>query len=1040
MSLKPLIISILSFLFFTVAEAQQIFNYRFINFTDKDGLADKYIYSITQDKKGYMWFGTGIGLYRYDGHSFKIFRSTADKPGRTISNILQSVYCDRNGILWLGSLNTLQWYNPEKGIFWSPDFNKPGIKKLADAYISNITEDKKGNVWLATNKDFFYRFNKEDSSFQSYRDIFPAAASKNTIKILEAGNSLWAVHSEGLYQFTKSSKTVSFYPFPSNNIGNTFTGKNENIIWLTTYGNGLQQFDCVTKKFSPAGDFNSSLLKNNLFCGAEDKKGNAWIGSYSLFSIDNKTNTLSMIQGKKESEFDLSASTLSKLFFDRENNLWIGSFNGLSMLPWQNQQVQAVPMLDNISKNTIEPTGVYEIGKNKDLLITNTTSKGLMYYDATKNELTTIINKYGGAITGIVTTPDGSLYASDGINYFQFLPETKTLLPFILKDQDGKPIAGAGRSCFDNNGNVYISSANNGFYSWSLSDNKLVHYNRWDIDKEIAPGTDNNMYPCLADSKGNIWFSSGSGIYEYNAANKNYNHYLVSEYSGVPLATETRFIAEDKQGHYWICTLNNGLYELYFDKGKETVKNYNKNSGNGIPSDYCLKIKPDNKDSSLWISFNTGIAKFDPVSKKVITVFNKQRGLFKDDAHTFSITGNNELVLLYFGWMNKINFNSFAYNLSAPQISFNSIKVFDKEYVYSIDNEKPVLHLKHKENFLQFEFSALEFNNSNQNKYAYQLEGADKDWIYSENRNSVTYSGLKDGTYWFKVKAANNDGVWGEEKRIKIIISPPFYATWWFILSGLLLAAGIVYLWNRHLISQARKEEKLKTTFQQQIAEMEMKALRAQMNPHFIFNSLNSIQKYILKNDHFAASQYLTKFSRLIRLILDHSNQNNILLSSEIELLKLYVEMESIRFDNKFDYAINIDSGINTETVEIPSMLIQPYIENAIWHGLLHLPAGETGNEVKGKLNIHIALINENNIKVTVEDNGIGRERSTELKSKQVLKKKSYGMQITEDRIAIINRVQHINAFSTIIDLKNKDGTAAGTKVILDIPVKRVTQ
>jgi LytS/YehU family sensor histidine kinase len=324
------------------------------------------------------------------------------------------------------------------------------------------------------------------------------------------------------------------------------------------------------------------------------------------------------------------------------------------------------------------------------------------------------------------------------------------------------------------------------------------------------------------------------------------------------------------------------------------------------------------------------------------------------------------------------------------------------------------------------------FNNANQNQYAYMLEGAEKNWVFSGQVNTATYSGLKPGTYTFKVKAANNDGLWGDETVLKIIINPPIYARWWFIALLALLAGAAVYAWNRFRINQTRKEEKLKAVFQQQIAETEMKALRAQMNPHFIFNSLNSIQKYILKNEHFEASQYLTKFSRLIRLILDHSNQNTVLLSSELEMLKLYIEMESLRFDNKFDYAIITSDNLQPDTVEIPSMLIQPYVENAIWHGLLH-------KESKGKLTVSFNRDAESKLIVTVEDNGIGREKAAELKSKQVLKKKSYGMQITEDRIAIINRIQKIHATAAVIDVKDVNHEAAGTRVLLHIPLKNLT-
>ena len=210
-----------------------------------------------------------------------------------------------------------------------------------------------------------------------------------------------------------------------------------------------------------------------------------------------------------------------------------------------------------------------------------------------------------------------------------------------------------------------------------------------------------------------------------------------------------------------------------------------------------------------------------------------------------------------------------------------------------------------------------------------------------------------------------------------------------------------------------------------------MKALRAQMNPHFIFNSMNSIQKFILKNDSFSASQYLTKFSKLIRLILDNSNESYISLESEIALLKIYVEIEDLRFDNQFEYEIKIDDSLNTDTVQIPSMIIQPYIENAIWHGLLH-------KETKGKLTLEITKLDNAMIKVVVTDDGIGRQKALELKSKQVLKRKSYGLQITEDRIDILNKTKSNKTQLQIFDLKDEEGNPSGTKIELIIPIQSI--
>ncbi len=1018
----------------------QINNLRFVNFGSKDGLQDKFIYSATQDKQGYMWFGTGTGLYRYDGHAFKIFRSSIDKPGRTISNILQTVFCDKSGNLWLGSLNTLQWYSPVKNRFWSPNLQHKEIKNLSNAFILNFTQDVNGDVWIATSNDYLFQFKPEDSSFHSLRNAFPVGASKTTIKIITTvNNEHWAIHNEGIYQFTAQNKPAIFFPFKNNDISNAFADKDGRSIWLSTYSYGLIRFDCTEKKYETFEGVNQSLKKNNLFCVSKDGNEDIWIGSYPLFKINSTNSPPLVIENKRESEYDLAANKIGNLFFDREQNLWICSYNGLSMMPWQNQQVKKIPVTDTISGNSAEITGVYELPGTTDLLLPNTTTSGLMHYNAAKNKMTTVENLFNKdpshkRITSVITDPADNIYVSDEVNFFRYLPQQEKLLPVTLLDQDGKAMIKAGRNVFDAAGNVYISSMGNGFYIWNTKTNKLRHYNKWDADKTADSKGDNIFYPCLVDHNNNIWFTSSTAVYKYVPAENKFYHYAYTENTGLPLLSNTNYITEDKLGHYWITTLSNGLYELYFEKDKEILKNYTKSNTTGLPTDYCIKIKSDLKDSSLWISTNAGIIKFDPVQKKVISILKKQNGL-ADDAigYSFTITADNRLVQPFFGQLNIIDLETYRFNKTKPGIVFNSVKVLDKEYINLLEAGEPVLKLNHDQNYLQFEFAALLFNNSNQTNYAYRLKGIDKEWIYSNNSNRVSYSGLNSGIYYFKVKAANNDGAWGNEKIIEIIIRPPFYASWWFIALSLLLMGGLVFAWNRFRINQARKEEKLKATFAQQIAETEMKALRAQMNPHFIFNSLNSIQKYILKNDQFAASQYLTKFSRLIRLILDHSNQNNILLSSELELLKLYVEMESIRFDDKFNYEIKSDAAINADVVEIPSMLIQPYVENAIWHGLLH-------KEEKGKLTINFLKNGENVIKVIIEDDGIGREKAAELKSKQVLKKKSYGMQITEDRIAIINRLQDIKATSQVVDIKDAAGNAAGTRVILEIPTKPLTR
>ncbi|MHA4843149.1 two-component regulator propeller domain-containing protein [Flavitalea antarctica] len=215
---------------------------------------------------------------------------------------------------------------------------------------------------------------------------------------------------------------------------------------------------------------------------------------------------------------------------------------------------------------------------------------------------------------------------------------------------------------------------------------------------------------------------------------------------------------------------------------------------------------------------------------------------------------------------------------------------------------------------------------------------------------------------------------------------------------------------------------------QHKMAEVEMQALRAQMNPHFIFNCLNSINRYIVKSDQATASLYLTRFAKLIRLILDNSNNKNVILSNELEALKLYIEMEALRFDKKFTYSIVVDESVSADSVEVPPLIIQPYVENAIWHGLLH-------KETEGYLLIYVSKLSENMIKVVIEDNGVGRERAKELRSKSAVTRKSLGMKLTENRLSLLNKYAELTASVDIIDLKDEGESAEGTKVVLKIPI-----
>lgn len=249
----------------------------------------------------------------------------------------------------------------------------------------------------------------------------------------------------------------------------------------------------------------------------------------------------------------------------------------------------------------------------------------------------------------------------------------------------------------------------------------------------------------------------------------------------------------------------------------------------------------------------------------------------------------------------------------------------------------------------------------------------------------------------------------------------------YYLIGGVFLVLIALGAFSRFRYKRKRDEELLTTNFKKQLAQAETKALRSQMNPHFIFNSLNSINSFVMDQQHEIASEYLIKFSKLIRLILDNSRSETITIEKELETLKLYVTLESARFDNKFRCIFDVAENVNTNSIMIPPMLLQPFVENAIWHGLMQ-------KDGEGTITIGIKMDGEEAINISITDDGIGREKAAELKSKSATHK-SHGLKVTSQRIEMMNKLNSTGAQVNIFDLRDESGKATGTRVELVIPV-----
>ena len=355
------------------------------------------------------------------------------------------------------------------------------------------------------------------------------------------------------------------------------------------------------------------------------------------------------------------------------------------------------------------------------------------------------------------------------------------------------------------------------------------------------------------------------------------------------------------------------------------------NASKGLTSDNVNHILMDGQ--LMWIATNNGLNKvhftsYDDVEYEIET-YTTVDGL-TDNEVTETALLNGRLWVATRKGLSVFYPDRVGPGSTPPPVYITDIS--NIEYSF----ERKDYNLTYAQNSFVISFIGLSYKDPGNLTYAYKMHGVDTGW-HSTSNTSVQYTTLPQGAYEFQVKAINHDKYASTEAAtVTFSIHPPFWHTWWFRLLYIYAAAQVIYMVFRFRVNQITKKAEEREKLNKKMAEMELTALRAQMNPHFIFNTMNSIQDYILKNDADAAQNYLSKFANLIRSILDNSQLGVITIEEEVKALGLYLELESLRFEEKIEYSILVDNSIDTTYDRIPVMLIQPYLENAIWHGLRH--------------------------------------------------------------------------------------------------------
>jgi len=715
-----------------------------------------------------------------------------------------------------------------------------------------------------------------------------------------------------------------------------------------------------------------------------DRQKRLWIAcSEGLLQYDFLSSTYKVFVHDEFNVNSLSASDILDLFEDQHGAIWISTVaGGVNVFDprIENFELMSSPVFNGkgvfnnaISSFTEDAQGKVYVG----------TSRGLAVVDKRK----AIVRNY--------------------------LPNEKKengpLNQWIRADKWGLPSNYVYSVFCSKKGDVYACTGRGvGVY-----DKKSGKFKNLSIEPLYANLNGETVWRIDEDNSGRFLVSVPSkGVFRFDPIKRNITWFGASEQAQVKINDIPVWGSfQDAEGQYWFGT-NHGL--SVWDEKTDLTTLYNTN--NGLPDDVIYGFLSD-ANQNIWMSSNKGLIRYIPESNSFLNYEFNQEALYKSKSG-----------LLYFGGVKGYNYFDpmrIGVQRVAPDCIISDVSIQVNQNMRRLSLEAgEVLTLGYLQDALHIEFGVLDYYHSGKALYRYRLRELDENWISGNNINKVIYSNLPPGFYHFQVQASINGTDWSAiPAEMVFMIKPPFYRTWWFVVLLILSLLYFTYLLSRLRINQVKRKAGIQT----QIGELKMAALRAQMNPHFIFNSLNSIQHLILKSDTQQAFSYLSKFSKLLRMILETSDKSFIKLEKEIDILKLYLELEKLRFDRQLNIYFELGEEEDWAGLKIPTLMLQPYVENAIWHGILP-------KEGSKKLWIRVFVQNGYLI-LEIEDNGIGRKKSSEIKSLQPVKYESRSMEINASRLSLIEEKYRNLSKIDIIDLTHA-GEATGTLVRITFPVE----
>lgn len=787
----------------------------FRNISTAQGLSHTNVIAVLEDSKGFVWFGTRDGLNKYDGYKFTVYKNDPQNERSISSNHIRDLYEDKDGFLWIATFDGgLNRYDPNTNTFIRFVHNPKDKSSISSNNVEKLYVDSKENFWIGTGQGLNL-FNKTNKTFTYYKHNALDSNSlvdNKVLRILEDETGMLWVGTEngGLDVFDREKKIFFHYPHDPNNpsslsenyISALFEDKEGNF-WVGTKNRGFNLYDRKTKSFKRYRhdlDNDNSLGHNSVSCINEDNEGNLWIGTENGgLTIFNKRDTVfSRYVNDQNDKRSLSNNSLWSIYKDRKGNMWIGTYSGgvdfLDVEPPKFQLFQNQPN----NPNSLSNNNVLTLFEEDGTVWIGTDGGGV-------NRFERRINKFYHYIR------EGNSSRTLGSDYIISLGKDEGDDLYIGSFQGGVTKLNTKNNSFerfnpentgyhvssilqDKKGYLWLGTWGYGLKKYDKRNNSFQDYFSTDDNPD---GLIHNVIFCLfEDSRENFWIGTeGKGLDLFDRQTEKFTHFIHDDANPESLSNNVvNVIFEDSKGNLWVGT-NGGLN--LFNRNDKTFTKYRQKEG--LPNDMILGILEDNR-GNLWISTNKGLSCFNYKTQECRN-YDMRDGL-QSNAFSRGACFKNNKGEMFFGGPNGFNIfhpDSIKDNSFIPPVYITEFQIFNTSVtVGAVDSplkqhitQTEEIELSYKESVISFEFAALNYTLPEKNQYAYKLEGFDREWNYIGTERKVTYTNLDPGEYVFKVKASNNDGVWGKhEKQLLLKITPPFWRTWWFKSLIVLLVVG----------------------------------------------------------------------------------------------------------------------------------------------------------------------------------------------------------------------------------------------------------